>query len=78
MASEEDTHEEEEAPSQPRSSAKGPVIILCPRCGGKSDKRIRRSFLNPFLSKVPDEVTCEDCGLDFDPKSGRGPWGGRE
>jgi hypothetical protein len=40
----------------------------CPRCGGVSRPHVRRTHAgNPFLPKVKSQVTCEDCGLDFDP-----------
>jgi hypothetical protein len=41
------------------------------------------AWANPFLSKTKTEITCEDCGLDFDPtstpvdplrSSGQSPW----
>jgi len=69
-----------------------PETVRCPRCGGACAPRVRRpDARNPFLAskKAPTEVTCQDCGLDFDPRgdvqrdsgpgrdSGRSPWGGR-
>jgi hypothetical protein len=43
--------------------------------------RARREMRNPFLArKRPDQLTCEDCGLDFDRpndaarESARSPW----
>lgn len=55
----------------------------CPRCGGASRPHKRqRAFGNPFLPKAKSEITCEDCGLDFDPAeveaaraSGQSRWG---
>jgi len=41
----------------------------CPRCGGRAEPRRRApSRLNPFLrtSAPPGQVTCDDCGLDFE------------
>jgi len=42
----------------------------------------RGAWANPFLAKPKSEITCEDCGLDFDPaaivtdprSSGQSPW----
>lgn len=40
----------------------------CPRCGGVArPHRRRNAWANPFLPKAKTEITCEDCGLDFDP-----------
>jgi hypothetical protein len=42
-----------------------------------SGPRRGRDTKNPFLvSAASREITCEDCGLDFDPQaeSGRSPW----
>jgi hypothetical protein len=41
----------------------------CPRCGGRAEPRRRApSRLNPFLRTTPPpgQVTCDDCGLDFE------------
>ncbi|MEP7124417.1 MAG: hypothetical protein ABJE95_26045 [Byssovorax sp.] len=41
----------------------------CPRCGGRGEPRRRApSRLNPFLRTTPPpgQVTCDDCGLDFE------------
>lgn len=41
----------------------------CPRCGGRAESRRRApSRLNPFLRTTPPpgQVTCDDCGLDFE------------
>jgi hypothetical protein len=41
----------------------------CPRCGGRAEPRRRApSRLNPFLRSAPPpgQVTCDDCGLDFE------------
>jgi hypothetical protein len=41
----------------------------CPRCGGRAEPRRRApSRLNPFLRSTPPpgQVTCDDCGLDFE------------
>jgi hypothetical protein len=43
----------------------------------------RSAWANPFLPKAKNEITCEDCGLDFEPSaapeqprsSGHSPWG---
>lgn len=60
-----------------------PAPQRCPRCGGVARPHKRRgAFANPFLPKVKTEITCEDCGLDFDPQSmdsvprlsGQAPW----
>lgn len=62
-----------------------PDDARCPRCGGIARQRKRRGgWANPFLPKAKIEITCEDCGLDFDPaqrlsdaprSSGQAPWG---
>jgi len=71
-------------PPPERSSAPG--VVRCPRCGGATSVRARRpEARNPFLTKKkPDQLTCEDCGLDFEKPadsardsgrdSGRSPW----
>jgi hypothetical protein len=47
-------------------------------------RRRRSGWANPFLPKTKTEITCDDCGLDFDPavrpsdpprSSGHSPWG---
>jgi hypothetical protein len=73
--------------SSPSGSA--PDALRCPRCGGVCTPRARRpDARNPFLAskKASTEVTCQDCGLDFEPgsdrpdsgrDSGRSPWGSK-
>lgn len=51
----------------------------CPRCGGRAEPRRRApSRLNPFLrsSAPPGQITCDDCGLDFEhaTDSAKAPW----
>lgn len=51
----------------------------CPRCGGRAEPRRRApSRLNPFLRSAPPpgQVTCDDCGLDFEhaTDSSKAPW----
>jgi hypothetical protein len=63
----------------PSTSAGDPAPTLCPRCGGVSLPRRRQpNRLNPFLGQSPPagQVTCEDCGLDFElaTPSAKGPW----
>jgi hypothetical protein len=67
------------------------ALPRCPRCGGATSmRRNRAETRNPFLpkGKKPEQLTCEDCGLDFDMpidstresgrdsgrESGRSPW----
>jgi len=61
-----------------------PDAPRCPRCGGVARPHKRRSaWANPFLPRGKSEITCEDCGLDFEPtsvsdpprSSGNAPWG---
>jgi hypothetical protein len=74
-------------PSTPPGPAPATDALRCPRCGGACAPRARRpDARNPFLaSKKPShEVTCQDCGLDFESRpdsrpdsgrdSGRSPW----
>jgi predicted Zn-ribbon and HTH transcriptional regulator len=64
------------------SEKPGAAPVRCPRCGGVSRPHPRYNARNPFLSKPATEVTCEDCGLDFEPAavsepsrpSGKAPW----
>ncbi|MFT3765754.1 MAG: hypothetical protein QM820_09585 [Minicystis sp.] len=68
----------------PPSDQPPPEGQRCPRCGGVARPHKRRAaWANPFLSKSKTEITCEDCGLDFDPaapsadasrSSGQSPW----
>jgi uncharacterized protein (DUF983 family) len=51
----------------------------CPRCGGRAEPRRRApTRLNPFLRSAPPpgQVTCDDCGLDFEHASDstKAPW----
>ncbi len=77
-------------PSSPPGTPPVPDPVRCPRCGGACAPRGRRpDARNPFLAskKTATEVTCQDCGLDFDPRadagrdsgrdSGRSPWSAR-
>jgi hypothetical protein len=55
------------------------VTPRCPRCGGVASPRRRApSRLNPFLRSAPPtgQITCEDCGLDFEhaADAGKAPW----
>jgi transcription elongation factor Elf1 len=68
----------------PAPQATEQAVQRCPRCGGLARARQRRATAgNPFLSKKkePSEITCDDCGLDFEPpgaeaatSSKRSPW----
>ncbi len=69
--------------SSPDSHHDTPVSPRCPRCGGAAGaRRLRFEARNPFLTKgkKPEQLTCEDCGLDFERPSdgardsGRSPW----
>ncbi len=76
-------------PSTPPGSTPPADAPRCPRCGGACAPRNRRpDARNPFLAskKTSTEVTCQDCGLDFEPgparpdsgrDSGRSPWSSR-
>jgi hypothetical protein len=66
-------------PEQAMSEAAAATTPRCPRCGGRAEARRRApSRLNPFLRSAPPpgQVTCDDCGLDFEhpTDSGKAPW----
>ena len=56
-------------PEEALNEAAAAASPRCPRCGGHAEARRRApSRLNPFLrtSAPPGQVTCDDCGLDFE------------
>jgi hypothetical protein len=56
-------------PEEALVAAAAAVTPRCPRCGGRAEPRRRApSRLNPFLRSAPPpgQVTCDDCGLDFE------------
>jgi hypothetical protein len=68
-------------PSSPPDPAPATGPLRCPRCGGVCTPRARRpDARNPFLAskKASSEVTCQDCGLDFEPISDPRPESGRD
>ena len=58
------SNEEDPSPSAEEGDASSERAILCPRCGGKFERRAPRG--NPFLMKKGAKVVCVDCGLDCD------------
>ena len=56
-------------PADAMNEAASAATPRCPRCGGHAAPRRRApSRLNPFLRSAPPpgQITCEDCGLDFE------------
>jgi hypothetical protein len=69
-------------PEGAMSEAAAASSARCPRCGGHAEPRRRApSRLNPFLRQAPPpgQVTCDDCGLDFELASdpGKALWATR-